>query len=204
MNQRGMDIVSKKAGTALIMSLLSAVMWVGCVEDTNEGAQGEELSGMNEREIDVNRSNVVNVGGELFSVPSPIETALMMKESGAHFDNALMNDPEKASQYASKSKKALNLGVYGADLGYVTIYDNPTDALKYLKVVERLLDDLGVTGAFNEEILSRFSNNVGNQDSLLVLVGESFKAGDTYLKDNERNDVAGFILAGGFAGSMQN
>lgn len=195
-----MKIIFGKSIKAFVFAVAGSLTLVGCVEDTNE--KGQSLDDINDVQIDVSRSNIINIGGELFSIPSPIETALMMKESGAHYDGSLVNNPDKASSYTSKSKKALNLGIYGADLGYVTIYDNTADALKFLKVVEGLLTDLGVTGALNQSLLTRLGNNVGNQDSLLVLVGEAFKAGDQYLKNNERNDVAGFILAGGFVEAL--
>lgn len=191
-----MNLSSWMASKVLTVFIASTIVLVGCVEDTNE--KGTQLDDINDVNIDVSRSNIINIGGELFSIPSPIETALMMKESGAVYDGSLMNDPDRYSTYKKKAKKALNLGVYGADLGYVTIYDNTADALKYLRVVESLLNDLGVSDALDESLLRRLGNNVGNQDSLLVLVGEAFKAGDQYLKNNERDDVAGFILAGGW------
>lgn len=143
-------------------------------------------------------SRVVNVSGKLFSIPSPIQTAYLIERSGADFDEGMVNDPERAANYTTKFEKAINLGIYGADLGYVTIYDNTQNALSYLNSIRSLADDIGVGSAFDKSLIERFSENLDNEDSLLALVSDAYKAGDAYLKKNERNDVAGSILAGGW------
>ncbi len=98
--------------------------------------------------------------------------------------------------------KALNLGIYGADLGYVIVYDQTQDAIAYLKTTKQVSDDLGLVGVFNEDIINRFTKNIGNKDSLLVLTSDAFRMGDAYLKDNDRMDVSALILAGGWIESL--
>ena len=96
----------------------------------------------------------------------------------------------------------MNLGIYGADLGYVTIYDQTQDALGYLNAAKKLADELGVAGAFDAQTIGRFQKNLGNQDSMLVLVGVAYRSSDTYLKNNDRSDVSGLVLAGGWIESL--
>ena len=43
------------------------------------------------------------------------------------------------NQYATDFSKALNLGIYGADLGYVSMYNKTQDAISYLAVIASLL-----------------------------------------------------------------
>lgn len=149
-------------------------------------------------------SRVVNVGGELFSVPSPIQTAYLIEESGAEFDASLLNDPSNATKYPTKFQKAINLGIYGADLGYVTIYENQQSSFEYLNAVQKLARDVGVESAFDKELIKRFKQSMesGSRDSMLTLVSDAYKMGDAYLKKNERSDVAGMILAGGWIESL--
>ena len=152
--------------------------------------------------IDPNKSNVVNVGGELFSIPSPVQTTLLIRKLGLGVRSDITNPADNSSRYTSKSKKALNMGVYGADLGYMTVFNNSQGALNYLKVVQRLADELDLNNAFDPELIKRFSNSMGNEDSLLVIAGEAFRASDEYLKNNERNEVAAMVLAGGWVESF--
>jgi hypothetical protein len=159
---------------------------------------GTDIGGQYEDTTDM----IGTINGKIFSVPSPVQTAFLIKESNASYNDEILNPPENQATYASKFEKALNLGIYGADLGYVTIYDNTNEALSYLTAVQKLSSDLQVEGAFSGELIDRFSNNLGNKDTMLVLVTDAYKAGDQYLKENDRSEVAGLILAGGWIESL--
>jgi uncharacterized coiled-coil protein SlyX len=52
--------------------------------------------------------------------------------------------------------------------------------------------------AFNKDLIDRFTNNLENKDSLMVLVSDAYTEGDKFLKNNDKNDIAGLILAGGW------
>ncbi len=152
--------------------------------------------------VDSTQSTILNVNGEIFSIPSPIQTSFLLKNSGAAYSKAILNLPGKSAGYSTNFSKGVNLGIYGADLGYVTIYDQNQDALGYLNAAKKLADELGVAGAFDENIINRFTKNMGKQDSMLVLVGVAYRSSDSYLKNNDRNDVSGLVLAGGWIESL--
>ncbi len=144
----------------------------------------------------------ISVNGEIFSIPSPIQTAFLIKEVGTNYTKDILNPTSNTASYTTSFRKALNLGVYGADLGYVTIYDQTQDAIGYLNSVKKLADELGVSGAFDVKTIERFQKNIGNKDSLLVLVSVAYRASDAYLKNNERNDVSSLVLTGGWIESL--
>jgi hypothetical protein len=146
----------------------------------------------------IENSKQFDLNGQIFSIPSPVQTAILIKESGAEFNEAYLNPKEKADVYSTMFQKATNLGVYGADLGYATIYENTNISLDYLTPVRKLASEVGVENAFNETLIERFSANSTNQDSILVFISEAYQAADNYLKENERSYQAGLILAGGW------
>jgi len=148
--------------------------------------------------VDSNSTNVVSVGGALFSIPSPLQTAMLIKETGAKYNNAMMNPAKNAEKYNTKFKRALNVGIYGADVGYVTLYDNGQDAIGFMKSIHNLSDQLGILGAFDAAAVTRFQNNVGKRDSMMSMVGEMYRNSDGFLKDNDKKDIAVLILAGGW------
>lgn len=147
-------------------------------------------------------SGVLNIGGELFSIPSPLQTAMLIQKTGSQYDKGILNTKENMNQYATDFSKALNLGIYGADLGYVTMYNKTQDALSYLAAVKKLSDDLGLSGAFDTQTMERFNKNITNKDSMMVLVGLAYRSGDAFLKNNKRNDISGLILTGGWIESL--
>ncbi len=152
--------------------------------------------------------NVINppatfgVNGQIFSIPSPVQTAILIKESGADFDESMLNPRENADMYSTMFQKAVNLGVYGADLGYATIYEDDVISLDYLSSVRILAQAVGVENAFDEDLITRFMDNKGNQDSMLVFISEAYQAADNYLKENDKGEQAGMVLAGGWIEAM--
>lgn len=165
-------------------------------------AKEGENSGDDLVDTDTVKAVALNVGGELFSVPSPIQTALLIQKSGVTYDKAILNPGNKNGQYASDFTQALNLGIYGADLGYVSMYSQTQDALGYLAAVKQIADKLGVSAAFDQQTMKRINDNISNKDSMLVLVGIAYRASDSYLKTNKRTEISSLILTGGWIESM--
>ncbi|MCF8277780.1 MAG: hypothetical protein K9J17_13685 [Flavobacteriales bacterium] len=172
---------------------LAAIFMVGCVSDVKKDDGGEGVA-----EVDSSATKLMTIGGSMFSIPSPIQTAMLIEKSGSDYNKGFLNDAKKVTTYATNYQKALNLGVYGADVGYVTIYDQSQDAIKYLGVINKLSDELGITGAFDENTIKRFENNFGKRDSMLNLVAVAYRNSDAFLKDNDRMNVGALVLAGGW------
>lgn len=143
-----------------------------------------------------------NIGGKFFTIPSPIQTAFLVKEEGAAFNSELLNKAENGDTYTTSFKKALNMGIYGADMGYITLYENTDLSLKYLKAVRKIAGELDLSGAFNDKLATRFSDNMGNQDSMLVFVNDAYKNADDYLKNNDKSNIAALVIIGGWAEAM--
>lgn len=181
-------------GAFLLLSV-SALFAAGCSGD--DAKDPDALP-----PVDSTQTTILNVNGEIFSIPSPIQTAFLIKGSGAAYSKEILNPSNKSSDYSTNFSKALNLGIYGADLGYVTIYDQNQDAIGYLNSAKKLADELGVSGAFDANTIERFAKNLGNKDSMLVLVGVAYRSSDAYLKNNDRSDVSGLVLAGGWLESL--
>src|SRR3954471_2360887 len=180
---------------SLFMLSAVAVLTSGCGNDAAK--DGDELP-----EVDSTQTTIVNVNGEIFSIPSPLQTAFLIKNSGANYTKEILNSPSKSTQYTTNFSKALNLGIYGADIGYVTMYDQNQDAIGYMNSAKKLADELNITGAFDNATLERFQKNLGNKDSMLVLTSVAYRTSDSYLKTNERNDISGLVLAGGWIESL--
>ncbi len=176
--------------------LLSLLVFAG-LTSCNETSQ-EASSESKDKSIDLENPEMLKVGNRLFSIPSPVQTAILVQQSGAEYDKNILNDESKFNSYETKTQKGLNLGVYGADLGYVNLYGQTQDAIDYLNAVKALSDDLGVSGAFSEDFILSFQENLGNTDSLLIMVSEAYKMVDQYLQNNQSNDLGGLILAGGW------
>lgn len=183
---------------ALLLSL-AAFFAVSCGDDQPKDDSTETVEVV---ENNTNNTQLLELDGKVFSIPSPIQTAYLIKGAGVTYNKDILNVPSKVTGYSTNFKKAVNLGIYGADLGYVTLYDQTQDAISFLTAVKTLGDDLGVSSAFDMELVERFEKNIGNQDSVLSLVSEAYKSSDKYLKNNDQNHIGALVLAGGWVESL--
>ena len=190
-------MIIKRLAFALTTVVTLTFMSCGNGTTGNGDGNGKDTTG-----IDSNKSLTVSVNGKIFSVPSPIQTAFLIKKTGAAYSKDILNPSASVNSYSTNYQKAINLGVYGADLGYVTLYDQTQDALGYFKSVKKLADDLGVSSAFDKTLLDRFTKNLGKKDSMLDLVSSAYRASDNFLKNNDRGDVGALIIAGGWIESL--
>lgn len=141
---------------------------------------------------------IANLDLVINSIPSPVEVATILALSGAPYDHTLLNPTDKADKYTTIIQKAFNIGIYGADLNYAIVYDQPQDVLNYLAVVEKLAEQIDVAEAVNKELLKRVEKNIHNKDSLISLTFPIYRSMDNYLHLNEQDNVAAMILSGGW------
>ena len=145
---------------------------------------------------------VIKFNGRLFSIPSPIEIADLIRKADISYNKDLLNPISNNANYTTSLKQALNLGVYGADLTYINIYEEFSDGIKYFNTVKYLSNDLNILNSFTEKLLKEIEENKMNKDSMLMIISKAFKNADKYLVDNERNDIAVLVLAGSWVESM--
>lgn len=186
----------------LTASLLAASLLItSCGEDPQaEDPVGEDLKDLIEdrtmpRDTEYKIEKAQNI---IYQIPSPIEMATLIKRSGADFDGTLMNDAKNARAYTTSREKAINLGVYGADLNYANIFEQSSDINLYLAAAKGLSDQLGISNAFNEATMQAIEANIENRDSMLQIISETFWILDAYLKENDRDNISALIITGGW------
>ena len=166
-----------------------------CKSDSKKA--GKQLDEALNVELDTS-SKVIKFENTLFSLPSPYQLSLLVKQVGADYNSELLNPSANYSQYTSLFKKSLNLGVYGADLAYLNIYDQSPSAISYFSVIKTMAQDLGLASAFSPRILERVERNIDNKDSLLSILSNTYRDVDFYLKENQRQREGALVLAGGW------
>jgi len=131
-------------------------------------------------------------------IPNPVEVTSDVSKSGAGYRKEILNSPPDANNYTTNLKKALNLGVYLADLSYACAYGQSQDAGAYLQASKKLADNLGIIGAFDKAIIQQFEANLGNTDTLMSVINIAYKQVDKFLRSNERVSAAALVLTGGW------
>lgn len=142
------------------------------------------------------------IGDILQRIPSPLEISVLLKESGKKYNGSYLNSPDNISNYNSNYKKALNLGVYGTDLGYTNIYEQNQDGVKYMASIKTLADGLSIGQFFDIETIGRLATNSKNLDSLLLITTQNFNSINHYLQSQNRSNLSVLFLTGGWVEAL--
>ena len=182
-------------------SLIVAIALIGAFSACT--TEPEEVQNEIDAEVfDPNSSLNTVFDGKLFSIPSPIQTAYLIKELNLEFDESLLNDDSMVTEYVTEYQQALNLGIFGTDLGYSTLYDQKGVTMSYIGAVEKLTAQLGLNGAFNADLLKRFEQNNSDQDSMVQIMSDAFREADNFLKKSNRKATSSLVLTGGWVESL--
>lgn len=173
---------------------LTALLFSSCSQDSGASA----IRNTNNTTGDDSAAQVDKVKEIFYTIPSPIEMVSLIKKSGARYDHTILNDVRHLDRYTSAREKAINLGIYGADLSYTSVFNQNQESIIYLSCAKQLADELGVSAAFGEELMERVEMNVENRDSLLHIISETFYVLDSYLKENKRSNISAQIITGGW------
>jgi hypothetical protein len=176
---------------AFLIAATATISSCGSSADS-DNVEGNDTASLVNSEKDTRAQNV------FYSIPSPIETTSLLKGAGAKYNSSYLNPIDNVSKYSTAAARALNLGVYGTDLSFTSIFDQTQESMLYLRCTNKLATSLGISGAFDEATTSRIEANLENRDSLLTIISDSYWNADSYLKENGQPGVSALIIAGGW------
>ena len=130
------------------------------------------------------------------NISSPIEMAALIKETGSKFSPELLASTNNLDKYNTSFKKSLNLGILGADLGYLNLYGQNRFIVDYLTAIKSLAEGIKVGQFFDFKTLKDLASSGENLDSLTYLSVHSFNKIDNYLRENHRTNISVLIVVG--------
>lgn len=179
-------------GKSLTLAFFAGAVLFACTgnkaEDKDDMEDDPVETGLDSQKISA--QNVFN------ALPARDKVIGLVTSSGAEYNPNTLNDPNSVNKYSTESSKALNLGIYGADLNATGVFEQTQESMLFLKCVNILAKSLGVSNSFDEHMVDRMTANKSNRDSTLEIVSQSFKSADKYLKDNGRPGTSSLIVAG--------
>ncbi|MFC2087482.1 hypothetical protein ACFLSA_04920, partial [Bacteroidota bacterium] len=154
-------------------------------------------------DVDENLMTEIQTAKQIFySLPSPLETAMLIKTAGASFNAEILNPLENVSNYVTNRSMALNLGVYSTDLSYAGLFDQTQFAIQYMDAARKLVDGLGIADAITNETIERLQENINHRDVIMDIISETFMNSSSFLKENNRAAVSSLVLIGGWIEGM--
>ncbi|MEQ9426361.1 MAG: hypothetical protein RJQ09_18190 [Cyclobacteriaceae bacterium] len=172
-----------------IFLTLTILAFYGC----GPAAKTEETSDATEETTDIREK----VEREFeYPVPTSFQVTSLLQTAGAGFVLGITNPVENVDRYETQRDKALNLGIYGADLSYSSTYNRQEETMAFLGASKKLVDDLQMGGIFDDQMVSRVESNITNKDSLILIITESFYDTYEYLNQNGQSKLSLLVVAG--------
>lgn len=139
-----------------------------------------------------------------YNLPSALQIAYVFKKSGAGFVPSLLNNKSNYSKYnTSNYKRAVNFGVYSADLAYCLFNKKYQESKEYLKSCKEMGSFLGLNQAFeSDNMAQRFDKNIAIEDSVVKIVSNVQLKTDVMFEQNKQKHITVIAFAGAWTESM--
>ncbi len=168
------------------IALLAMTAMVGC---TVKGSQ-DNSNVMSKENVEQNVREFV------YPLPTAFEITDMLNRIEAAYILDICNARENAEKYITEKKRALNMGVYSADLCYASTYNQQSVVMDYTETIRSLIDALDMTQAVDPELATKLEDNENNKEVMTNLITDSFYDSYDYLNKNGRGPVSLMIVAG--------
>lgn len=132
----------------------------------------------------------------LYPLPAPFEMTKMLNDIGATYATKTLNPASKVEKYITEQSKAVNLGIYGADLAYAATYQQQQDIQTYLNAIKTLADQLGISYDYTRLLSDEYKAKFENKDSLTDIVTNTIYDTYQFLDQKSNPDLAVNMVAG--------
>jgi hypothetical protein len=189
-----MNKLLKISNSVLALALFMALMLASCRsggKNAKKEADSLTVPGANAAVYeDIKQAEKI-----FYTLPSPLESAMLIKSAGALFDDNLLNAIENTNKYNTNKSMALNLGIYTCDLSFASLYDQTQLIINYMNAAKKMADGLGILDAINQEDIDKLEENIHNTDVIMDIVSQTYLNSNSYLEDNGQPAVAAMVLS---------
>lgn len=130
------------------------------------------------------------------NISSPVEIADILRRMSVPFSTSYLAASIDAARLSTSFDKALKLGILGADLGYLNMYEKTGTSIDVLSSIKKLAEGISVGQFFDFETIKRLSLNRSNLDSLFLLSNNSYNEIDKFLREKGRGQLSALMITG--------
>lgn len=187
-----------KRYTLILLAVLAASCGGVGNQNDNHNQIVEVNSDTSAASIDSENANKV-----LESLPASHEIiALLVDHPDAMFDATILNSETHSAKYNTSMSRSLNLGVYGVDMSYASLFNQNQTVIKYMAVVKIMAEQLGVLKFFDDATMQKMEQNMDNKEMMIEIISNAFYDSDKYLLENGQHEIAAMIISGAWIEAM--
>lgn len=187
----------KRAITVIIIPIL--ILSFSGLSSCKNKTEKKEQKQLELNEVDTIKSEIEK---NVYPLPTSAEVIKMLSELEVGYILGIANPVANARKYLTSSTKAVNMGVYGADLSYATLYNIQQEVLNYLDAIRSLANELSMSKIYDETLYDRIQKNFDNRDELVNILTEAFNNTYAYLSENDQQNLALLVVGGAWVEGM--
>ena len=158
----------------------------------------------NQKKIEMQQFDTIQkeIKSNVYPLPTSAEVIKMLQDLEVGYIFGISNPVENSKKYFSNSARAINMGVYGADLSYCTLYNIHQDVINYLDAIRTLANDLNMSKIYDETLYDKIKQNFDNRDELVKILTDAFNSTYSYLSENDQQALALLVVGGAWVEGM--
>jgi uncharacterized membrane-anchored protein YhcB (DUF1043 family) len=177
------------AGVILPMLIISFTCLTSCKDKATRKQQ---------KKVELEQVKTIEnqIEANVYPLPTSAAVIKMLTELEVGYIIGISNPVENTKKYFSSTTRAINLGVYGADLSYATLYNIQQEVINYLNAIRSLSNELNMSKIYNEELYDKIKQNFDNRDELVKILTGAFNDTYSYLSENDQQPLALLVVGG--------
>ena len=136
------------------------------------------------------------IGDIIYSFASMVEIPALIKDLGIPYSNGFLLASDDITHYINNFERAFLLGVMGADLGYMNMYNQTNVLPAYLSALRQLSDSLFIGHLFDFEEIERLAGSDYDPGALIYNYMQSYNRTDEYLRQERKTYLSTAIVSG--------
>jgi len=137
-----------------------------------------------------------------YGLLTPVEVCNIFERLGVPFNDTIILPPENRDLYMSSYKAAMNLGVYGVDMGYIKLFGVNRQTMSYFSTIKTLSNRLNMPDTFISDAIKSLDADMSNADSVTRLMNDAYAKIDEHLRQEGSEGTLGLMLMGGWIEAM--
>ena len=142
------------------------------------------------------------IQANVYPLPTSASVMKMLTDLEVGYLIGITNPVENSKKYFTSKSRSLNLGAFGADLSYVTLYNIQQDVINYLDAIRSMANELNLSKIYNDTLYENIKKNFDNRDELVKILTQSFNDTYTYMIDNDQQALALLVVGGAWVEGM--
>jgi hypothetical protein len=179
-----------KLKTTLFCIIMLSFFIVSCKQSSDKNTDVNTGDKLSKEEV------LQGLEEAVFPLPEPMGVYKMLEDIGASYVGDVLNPVGSVEKYLITNVKAVNLGVYAADLSYAIVYDRKDDIDSYSKLVKKLVDDLSIKVDFKTITSEETKEKAASSDSLIKIATNVFYDMYDFLYKESDPSLAALLVNG--------